>query len=546
MAVDRNRVRLTERLRPWAYLGPLLVFLTGFALLPVVVLFATSIDSAGTTGVAAAWANPLNQAAMANSLSQGLLSALAAVAVGYPTGVLLGRYDWPGRRLARAFLIVPFLLPSVVVVFGVEDLVGAHGVVTGLWEPAGFLGSGIPGIIAVNVLFNAPLVALLTTVGIESASEPLEEVVATLGGSPARRFRDVWGPPSWMGAAAGGLLTFVFSALSFAPPLLLCGPRCYTMEARVWALVQVFLSPSEAALVALAMVGILVVPTAVYLGLLGRLRPAGMARERRPRPIPWRAPALWPVIAAGAFVLLSVAALLGAILDRALVASGPGGSPGSAWAYLFGSHLTAVLGLSTAGVAVNSLWLAAAASGIALVLGLVAGVRRSTASGAVRVYRWLPLLISPVVLSFALTGFWRPWLGGSSQVWILILLAQATLAIPFALPGLDVALAGVPPRYRDSAASVGAPPLTAYLEGEVPFIRPALVTAGLFAFALCLGEFTATNFLSTPSFTTLPVELYRLEGLRLTGPADALAGLLVLVSLAALAAAQRGGERALL
>ncbi|MCI4322349.1 MAG: iron ABC transporter permease, partial [Thermoplasmata archaeon] len=65
----------------------------------------------------------------------------------------------------------------------------------------------------------------------------------------------------------------------------------------------------------------------------------------------------------------------------------------------------------------------------------------------------------------------------------------------------------------------------------------------LFAFALSFGEFTATYFLATPTFNTLPVELYRLEGLRLTSFAAADAGLLVIVSLVAFLVIVRGGRR---
>ncbi|MCI4340638.1 MAG: iron ABC transporter permease, partial [Thermoplasmata archaeon] len=65
------------------------------------------------------------------------------------------------------------------------------------------------------------------------------------------------------------------------------------------------------------------------------------------------------------------------------------------------------------------------------------------------------------------------------------------------------------------------------------------------AFALGLGEFTATYFLATASFKTLPVEMYDLEALRRPGLADAAAGVLVVVSLGAFAALQRVGGRVL-
>jgi thiamine transport system permease protein len=70
------------------------------------------------------------------------------------------------------------------------------------------------------------------------------------------------------------------------------------------------------------------------------------------------------------------------------------------------------------------------------------------------------------------------------------------------------------------------------------------MTAGLFAFALGLGEFTATYFLVTPNFTTLSVAVYDLQGLRQFPLAEAAAGLLLVVSLAVFAAVHYGGRHA--
>jgi thiamine transport system permease protein len=545
MAVDRQLGRLIRRALAARYLLPLIAFIGIVALLPVAVLFGTAFANAGAGGVLTVLSDPLNRQAATNSIFQGAVSAGAAILAGAPLGILLGRYQWRGRSVVRSLLLVPFLLPSLVMVIGIETLFGPAGFLSGAWPALGWFGSGVPAIIAVNVMFNMPLVALLTAVGVESASGASEETVRALGGGPWASCRDVWGRPAAIGALAGGLLTFIFSALSFAPPILLCGPRCYTLEARVYSLDQILLDPTGAAVLAAGMVGLLLVPTALYFVLLGRLRvpTGGSSAERRPRPLRSWGAIGWVV---GASVPLAMAVLLiGAVLVRGAEAAAPGGPPGSAGAYLAGAALTAHLGISTLGATENSLVFAGIAAAAALVLGTVAGAARGAGGPAVRAYRWIPLLVSPVVLSFAIAEFWEPALGGPGEVGLLIILAQATLAVPFALSGLDVALAGVPSRYRETAATLGAPPFTAYVEGELPLVRPALVTAALFAFALSLGEFTATNFLATPSATTLPVELYWLTEHRAGGPADALAAILVVVSMVAFLALERGRSRVL-
>jgi len=109
-------------------LAPIAAFVVLFALLPVALLFASAVSAVGGfAGVASLLALPLNERSVTNSLVQGGLSSALAVAFGYPAGVFLGRYRWPGRDLVRSLLLIPFLLPSLIVVLGVEDLFGAGG-----------------------------------------------------------------------------------------------------------------------------------------------------------------------------------------------------------------------------------------------------------------------------------------------------------------------------------------------------------------------------------------------------------------------------------
>ncbi len=529
-----------------------LLVLGGFvaivALLPVAALFLRSVaDVGGIPGVVQVLSAPANVRAFGNSLEQGGLSAALAVAVGYPAGIFVGRYDWPGRSLVRSLLLVPFLLPSLIVVLGVLDLFGPSGLLSSALPGLGVFGSGIPAIVAANLFFNVPIVILLTATGCEGASAELEETAATLGGSPARAYWDVWARPTWAGAAAGGLLTFLFSALSFAPPLLLCGTgsRCYTLEAQVYVLDQTFLQPNAAAVLALGMVLLLVLPTAAYLVLVSRLRAApGRRAGRRPRR-PYRSPTFLALATETAVVLLAEVALVTAVLERTVQPSGGFGA-GAAWTALFSNATTAHLGVSAVGALGNTLFFAVVAALLALVLGIVAGfaiVRRPRRAVLLGLLLFLPLLLSPVVLAFALASFFRPLASAASTVWILVILSQAILALPFALQSLEIPLAALPPSGRDAARSLGASAWGAFLDADLPRVRDGLVTVGLFAFAFGLGEFTATNFLVPPPLTTLPVALYALTEVRLFPVADAAAGLLLLVSLAVFVTLSVGGRR---
>jgi thiamine transport system permease protein len=528
-------------------LAAVVAFVALFSLVPSLLLFGSSIaESGGWNGVAAVATDPLNVRAFDNSFLQGGLSALLATALGYPAGVFLGRYRWPGRAAVRSMLLVPFLLPSVIVVLGVSDLFGPAGILSRAVPDLSIFGGGIPGIVAANLFFNVPVVMLFTAAGCESASVELEETVASLGGTPVRAYLETWARPSWAGAVAGGLLTFVFSALSFAPPLLLCGERCYTVEVRIYSLDQVLLAPPAAGVLAALTVALFLVPIAAYLTLLRRLRPTARERTYVPRSFPPRSPVAWLLAAPTAGVLVAESALLGTVLYRSVVPPG-GGTPGASWLALFAPATTARLDISAVGVVENTLFFAGLATVFALVIGLASGflvVRHRTWAPALGLLFFVPILLSPVVVAYSLAAFWRPLLGGSTNVWVLIVVSQSILGLPFALQSLEIPLTSLPRSAAEAAEALGASRWGAYVDAELPRVRGGIWTAALFALALGLGEFTATYFLVTPRFTTLSVAVYGLTNDRLFPVADAAAGLLLVVSLAVYLALAVGGRRA--
>jgi len=510
-------------------LGAVVAVVTAFALLPAGALFARSLGGSGGSGaIASAFTEPADRAAFRNSLVQGGLSAALAMAIGYPAGVFLGRYRWPGRGTFRSALLLPFLLPSLVMVLGVLDLFGPSGLLAGPFPATRWLASGVPGIVAVNLFYNVPIVVVLTATGCEASSSDLEETVASLGGGPTRAYLETWAWPSWVGAACGGLLTFVFSALSFAPPILLCGDRCTTSEIRVYQLAEILGEPAAAGVLALLLVVGFLAPALAYVVLVRRLRPS-RGRRHRSQPPSWGAPGTWALALSFGAVVVAEGALVLAVLFRSLVPSGSGAT-GRAWTTLFSSATAARLQISVAGAVGNTLLFASLAAGVAIVLATASSFvtsRRPALAAGLGLLLFVPVLLSPVVLAEALAAFWRPLLGGAANVWLLIVLSQGLLGLPFAVQSLEIPLAALPRASAEAAETLGASPWGAFVDAELPRVRRGVQTALLFAFALGLGEFTATYFLVTPQFRTLPVAVYELTNDRLFAAAGAAAALLL-------------------
>jgi thiamine transport system permease protein len=542
---------LVQRLSDTLAELPLVLFVLLFVALPAAALFAGAVERFGLgSGFSSLlWGPSLSsevaRRALENSFVQGVFSAALAVAWGYPCGVFLGRHDFRGRDLLFSFLLIPFLLPPLVVVLGIDELFGGlHPVIPGL---AG-LGHGLPAIILANVFYNASIVALFTSAAIANASPRLEEAVTSLGGGGWQRFRDVWGRGSLLGAASGGLITFLLSFVGFAAPLLLGGPTNYTIEVWIYTLSRtVYAAPTQAAGLALWTVGLLGIPAVLYLLVARRARLTGGRERGNPRlyPMSWRRPTSVALATTLGALVAFVGALLVAVLLLSFRLVGGGWGFGN-WLVLFGPRTTGAVGISTGQSLVNTLFFAGSAAAIVVtlvVLVLYVSTRPRREVGLLEGISFLPVLLSPVILAFALRSFWGSTLGLPPFLWTLIIASQAALALPFVLQSVRTSLRGLPPNLRNAAQTLGASPWRAFWEVDIPLLRPALVAGTMFAFALGLGEFAATNFLYIPTYTTLVVETYLLETLRLAGPASALGALLVVVSGIALFTVARGGRR---
>jgi thiamine transport system permease protein len=93
--------------------------------------------------------------------------------------------------------------------------------------------------------------------------------------------------------------------------------------------------------------------------------------------------------------------------------------------------------------------------------------------------------------------------------WIIVPIAQAIVAIPFVVRILVPVLRSIDDRLREAAAVLGATPRRAWREIDLPIIWRALLVAAGFAFAISLGEFGATLFITRPDRPTMPVAIFR-------------------------------------
>jgi thiamine transport system permease protein len=92
---------------------------------------------------------------------------------------------------------------------------------------------------------------------------------------------------------------------------------------------------------------------------------------------------------------------------------------------------------------------------------------------------------------------------------LLVPLAHTLIALPFVIRSLQPALASIPDRLRQAAASLGASPLQVWFTVDWPIISRATLAAAVFAFTISLGEFGATSLIVRPEYPTLPIAIAR-------------------------------------
>jgi len=442
--------------------------------------------------------------------SAGLATAIA-VLLGLPVAFVLHRLALPGRRLIRAALLVPFVLPTVVVGVAFRLLLGEAG-------PLGFLGlDGTPvAIIAGLVFFNVAVVIRAVGAAWESLDTRPAEAAAALGATPVQVWWTVTLPALRPAIVSAASVVFLFCATAFGIVLTLGGVRYATVETEIYLLTTTLFDLQAAA--ALSVLQLVVV--VALLGLAARLRAtpdatAGRLTARARRIRSGDAPA----IAVTALVLAAVAAPIATLVLGSFHTD-------AGWSIANYRALTGVgsneaLLVPVTDALLTSVRTAIDATWMALAMGLSVAVlvtRRSQtraerrARGILDAFFMLPLGVSAVTLGFGfLITLDHPPLDLRDSP-LLVPIAQALVALPLVVRTLVPVLSGIDDRQRQAAASLGASPWRALLAVDLPVVWKPLLAASGFAFAASLGEFGATSFLARDEHPTVPVVIFRLIG----------------------------------
>ncbi|MEH0937937.1 ABC transporter permease [Micromonospora psammae] len=204
------------------------------------------------------------------SVQCATLATLLCLLLGVPLAWLLARAEFPGRRLVRALVTVPLVLPPVVGGVALLLVFGRNGLV-GRWLDAAF-GVTLPftttGVVLAEAFVAMPFLIIAVEGALRGADHRYEEAAATLGAGRWTTFTHVTLPLVAPGVAAGAVLCWARALGEFGATITFAGNlpgRTQTMPLAVYLALETDL---EAAIV-LSLI-LLTVSVAILAGLRDR------------------------------------------------------------------------------------------------------------------------------------------------------------------------------------------------------------------------------------------------------------------------------------
>jgi iron(III) transport system permease protein len=548
-------VKASSRRQSWLIALPVMVLLLWTVVYPNAAVIAGSFEN-GLGHWREFAASPADREALWTSLVISVASVFASLAIGVPLAFLLGRFEFPGRRLLRAVATLPAALPPLVGVIAFLFLYGESGLVTRVVQRA--LGmaeapwrlKGVGAIVFVHAYTMYVYVFLFVSAGLERFDATLDEAASGLGANTWQRLRRVTLPLLMPAVAGSALLVFMNALGSFSAPYVFGGGL------RVLS-TQILASKTNGAM-GLAYVETTVLALSAVAGLvlfrwLDRKRRYTLASKggRSRRTIRSRRIQMLTTVASAVIVVALVLPHLMVILVSF--------ARDGAWTtqvlppeYTFENYRRLFSESELWKPITNSVSMALIATAANLVVCFIAGylivLRKFGGRGLLELLVALPWAIpaTAIALGLAATFNRNDLLTGRillvGTFWILPL-AYFIRDIPLVASAVESSLRQMDASLEDAARGLGASWMMTMRRVILPAARPGLVAGGLLAAVTAVGEFVASVVLYTHSNRPISMEILAQLRALAFGTAAAYSVLLIFLVLLMTLAARSFEER---
>jgi molybdate transport system permease protein len=215
-----NRFHAPPSRRDWPFFTGLAI-LSGVYVLLIVAMLLADLTFTSPQHLLRALASPEIQYSIKLSLISCTLTTLLSVWVAVPTGYLMSRHRFPGKRLLDAVLDIPIVLPPLVI--GLSLLILFQTPVGRAIQKVVPVTYAIPSVILAQFAVACAFAVRTMLVTFDQISPRCEQVALTLGCNRSQAFRRVALPEARRGVLTAATLAWARALGEFGPILVFSG-----------------------------------------------------------------------------------------------------------------------------------------------------------------------------------------------------------------------------------------------------------------------------------------------------------------------------------
>jgi putative spermidine/putrescine transport system permease protein len=248
----RRRGPPWPRPRLWWLALPMALFFIVFFVMPVLAMFAISLDKP-VSGIVVAqgnftltnfvrfFSNSQYYGSIFRTVEISVLAALVAALLGYPLAYLIAKTEHPGwNTFLMILVLVSMQLDGIIRLYGMMVLLGDNGLINGTLLRWHAIARPLPlmynmfGVVVGDVQITLPFMVLSLIGIIRNIPPSLEEAARSLGASRWATFRTVILPLSMPGILAGTLLVFALASSTYVVPALMGGWKVVVLPIHIY------------------------------------------------------------------------------------------------------------------------------------------------------------------------------------------------------------------------------------------------------------------------------------------------------------------------
>lgn len=193
----------------------------------------------------------------------------------------------------------------------------------------------------------------------------------------------------------------------------------------------------------------------------------------------------------------------------------------------------------------NSLILAVLSCFFAVLIGTTGALgmqrRKNRANDTVAYISMLPIMIPEIILGMVFLSVFS--LMGLPFGMVTLVIAHTTFCVPYIYSMVKARLVGMDKSLEEAALDLGASRLRMFFDVTLPLIMPAVLSGVMLAFAMSFDDVVISIFVTGPKVNTLPVKIYTKMKTGVTPEINALATLMLAVTMLLLIGAALIGRR---